>query len=165
LIQKRYSGIVSVNWQGVNSLSTAQTTLITSYQKAYGVKWVVVGTKSLTGLSGVTAGNVISDQYFDVTFAPQFAQYGKFLNQSISVNTKPTINWSPWQNTLCELLPVTITDSTSVTPVINAHATDGTTSVAAAVFNMTDGTQQLHYFLDQGISLIPLFSPILPFPS
>jgi hypothetical protein len=125
--------------------------VIIDYQQYFGVKWVVIGRQDINALPGVSADNLITDQYFDVTFAPEFAQYGKYLNQSISVNTKPTINWSSWQNTLCALLPITITDPSTVTPVLVAHSTDGSSAVAAATFKLTDGTEQLNYFLQQGI--------------
>ena len=115
----RYSGIVSVKWDGTDPLTSAQESLITAYQQTYNVKWVVVGTLSLSGLPGIAeAGSVISNEYFQVTLAPEFAQYGKYLNQSISANTKPTINWSSWQSTYCSLFPVSITDTSIVTPAI-----------------------------------------------
>lgn len=40
---------------------------------------------------------------------------------------------------------------------------DGSTFVAAAIFNMTDGTQQLHYFMDQADDFIfaQVYGPIL----
>jgi hypothetical protein len=125
--------------------------VIIDYQQNFGVKWVVIGRQDINALPGVSAGNLITGQYFDVTFAPEFAQYGKYLNQSISVNTKPTINWSSWQTTQCALLPITITDPSTVTPVLVAHSTDGSSAVAAATFKLTDGTEQLNYFLQQGI--------------
>jgi hypothetical protein len=114
----KYSGIVSVYTNGKDPMSAAQNTMIQAYQQMYGVKWVIVGCTSITGLSGVTAGASVSTEYFPVTFAPEFAQYGKFLNQSISVNTLTTINWSAYQNTPSILLPLTITNSTIVTPVL-----------------------------------------------
>eukprot|EP00026_Physarum_polycephalum_P002197 Phypoly_transcript_02202.p1 GENE.Phypoly_transcript_02202~~Phypoly_transcript_02202.p1 ORF type:complete len:872 (+),score=170.46 Phypoly_transcript_02202:200-2815(+) len=151
----KYSGIVTVyDLQGQNPLIAPQMLQIINYQKQFGVKWVIVGRQDITALDGVTAGDLITGQYFDVTFAPEFAQYGKYLNQSISVNTKTTINWSAWQNTQCMLYPVTITDPSTVTPVLIAHATDGTSAVAAAAFKMPDGTQQLHYYLQQGADYI-----------
>ena len=151
----RYSGIVSVyDIQGVDPLTSAQNTLIRKYQKKYGVKWVIVGRRDTTGLNGISAGPFISGQHFQVTFASQFAQYGKFLNQSISVNTQTTINWSPWQTFACSLVPVTITDSSTVTPAMMAHSSSGSTTVAAAAFKMADGTEQLNYFLQQGADYI-----------
>lgn len=153
-----YSGIVTIS---STLLSGSQASVVVAYQQKFGVKWAVVGS-SVTGLPGVTAGLSLSGQFFDVTLAPEFAQYAACLQPTASVNNSLAINWSGYKGVPASLTSVEIVDTTSVTPVLLAQY--GSQSlVAAAHFNMSDGTEQLHYFISQNSQYIfsMVFAPVL----
>ncbi len=56
LIRNRYSAIVSVDQ---SSLTKAQQSAIVSYQRAFDVKWAIIGSQG-TGLSGITVGSKVN---------------------------------------------------------------------------------------------------------
>jgi hypothetical protein len=139
-----YSGIVTVNDK---LLSDAQQALVVEYQKVFGVKWVVIGSTG-AGLPGVTMGARVTNTEFFLKLAPEFSTWSAALNPNIRVNNSYAINWSGYAGVNPGLYPATVTDSTVVTPFIMAELTGGDV-VAAAAFKMGDGTQQLHYFVEQ----------------
>ncbi len=57
-------------------------------------------------------------QQFQLTLATDVTDYSQCLRDTISVSNDYTINWSGYQDEPASLLTVTVTDSTSVVPVI-----------------------------------------------
>eukprot|EP00026_Physarum_polycephalum_P002586 Phypoly_transcript_02593.p1 GENE.Phypoly_transcript_02593~~Phypoly_transcript_02593.p1 ORF type:complete len:829 (+),score=203.62 Phypoly_transcript_02593:53-2539(+) len=134
----KYSGIVSIK---KTLLSAAQQTSIINYQKHFGVKWAIIGS-SPAGLPGLSAGTTTSTKG-TLTLASQFYAYSHPLQHSVSVDTKHSTAWEDLAP--ASITPATITDSSIATPAIWYNGNQ----VAVAALHMTDGTQQLHYFIAQ----------------
>eukprot|EP00026_Physarum_polycephalum_P003031 Phypoly_transcript_03040.p1 GENE.Phypoly_transcript_03040~~Phypoly_transcript_03040.p1 ORF type:complete len:833 (+),score=110.97 Phypoly_transcript_03040:44-2542(+) len=152
----KYGGIVSVT---KNLLSASQQASVVAYQQTYGVKWVVVGSNP-SGLAGLNAGTSTTSVGM-LTLAPQFSNFGAYLNPSVSIDTKSTINWSGYG--AATIIPATIADSSIATPAIFVTIGGGSPQVAAAQIKNSDGTLQLHFFIDEVADYLHsrIFAPLM----
>jgi len=154
-----YSGIVAVYSTG-SVFSEVQLAVINKYQQIYGVKWAIVGS-SPSDVEGVEAGAELTGEAFNIELSPEFAQYAACIQPSVSIANDYTINWSGY--TYATVITVTITDTSSITPVLLINTGSGTPQPGVIAVASSDGTQQLYYFLEQAADYIHsrVFAPVL----